>query len=65
MSLFKRKNKKDVIQYDRCQYCAEINHSTSWFDSKEEMLGYIKEYSKNNTIYALSMFRFDIYNLIK
>lgn len=65
MKLFHRNRKKDDIQYDRCQYCCELNHSTSWFDSKQEMLDFIEDYSKKNTIYSLSMFRFDIYNLIK
>lgn len=66
MRLFKRKYKRpDSIEFDRSQYCCEINHQIQWFDTKEEMLQSIENYSKSNTIYSLSMFRFDIYNLIR
>lgn len=60
-----RRNKKDVIQYDRCFYQAVINGKCLWFDSKAQMMSSIEEYEKVNKIYSLSLFRFDMFNLIK
>lgn len=65
MFKFKRKNRPDVTEFKECQYCAVINNSYTWYDSKEDMMRAIEDYSKANTIYSLSMLRFDIYDLIK
>lgn len=60
-----KRNKKDVIQFDRCYYQAMINDKCQWFETKQQMLEYIEEYEKLNKIYSLSLFRFDMFNLIK
>lgn len=65
MFKFRRKNRPDVTEFNESQYCLNLNDKMSWYDSKEEMLNYIEEYSKLNVVYSLSMFRFDIFNLIK
>lgn len=64
-ALFSKKNKPDVIEFKESHYCAVINDQMSWYDSKEAMLNFIESYSKTNTIYSLSMFRYDLFNLIK
>lgn len=63
--LFFKKNKSDVVEFAESHYCAVINEQMSWYDSKEKMLAFIESYSKTNTIYSLSMFRYDMFNLIK
>lgn len=61
--LFRRQS--DIVQKDSSRYGCCLNEKFSWFESKEEMLKYIDSYSKSNTIYSLSMFRTDVFNLIK
>lgn len=55
----------DVVQFKESHYCAVINGSYSWYDTKEAMLNGIEAYSKVNAVFELSMFRYDMFNLLK
>lgn len=57
--------KEDVVQFKESHYCAVINGQYSWYDSKEQMFKGIEAYSKVNSVYELSMFRYDMFNLLK
>lgn len=61
--LFRRK--EDVVQFDSRKYGCCLNDRFSWFETKDEMMKFIDSYSKSNTIFSLSMFRTDVFNLIK
>lgn len=63
--LFGVDSNADTIQFKQTLYCCVINDKMTWYDTKEEMLNFIESYSRNNTIYSLSMFRNDMYNLVK
>lgn len=65
LKAFLKRNKKDLIQFDKSYYQAMINDKCQWFDNKEQMMSFIEEYEKVNKIYSLSLFRFDMFNLIK
>lgn len=60
-SLFKRKT--EVLVADN-KYCAIINEKPTFFDTKDAMLKGIEEFSKFNTIYSISLYRYDLYNLL-
>lgn len=57
--------KNDVVEFKETMYSCVVNDKMSWHKSKDDMLRFIEEYSKQNVIYSLSMFRNDLYNLIK
>lgn len=59
------KKEPDVVEFAESHYCAVINDKMQWFDTKEAMLQAIEAYSKVNTIFSLSMFRYDMFNLVK
>lgn len=56
---------EDVVQFKESHYCAVINGEYSWYDTKEQMLKGIESYSKINSVYELSMFRYDMFNLMR
>lgn len=63
--LRKLRRNKDAAQYKESHYCAVINGKMSWYDSKESMLKGVEAYSRVNSVYELSLFRYDLYSLIK
>lgn len=67
LKLFRHKRTKLVDKPRPCntQYVAVINDKWQWFNSKQELLTYLEEYSKTNTIYSLSMFRNEMYEVEK
>lgn len=66
--MFKFKNRKQVNLKEglaAVQYLAIVNDKWQWFDSRESLLKYIEEYSKNNVIFSLNMQRIEVYSLEK
>lgn len=63
--LFSKKEQNDTIEFAESMYCAVINEKMSWYHTKDDMLKAIESYSKVNSVFSLSMFRYDMYNLIK
>lgn len=63
-ALFKR-HRKDVVELSEVKYVAIVNQVMREFKDKDSMLDFIEKYSQRNTIYSLSMFRYDLFNLIK
>lgn len=64
-NFLKRRHKDDVVELKESFYCCIINDNWFRFSQKEAMLDFIEKYSSKNTIYKLSMFRTDMFNLIK
>lgn len=63
--LFNSEHSNDVVEFKETLYSCVINDKMSWHKNKQEMLNYIEEYSKTNVIYSLTMFRSDMFNLLK
>lgn len=65
LNFLKKRHRNDVIELKESFYCCSINGCFLEFKTKQAMLNYIEDYSSKNTIFNLSMFRTDMFNLIK